>query len=111
MQHLLQDEDHRKEVLRQRDHAPQPYLRERCAALLMIAEGDYPAHIARARLYRGRKEETVADWLKRSQQAGFAGLRVLPGRGRKPAFSPCGTRSRARGHAALASSPSRSASR
>jgi hypothetical protein len=38
-------------------------------------------------------------------------LRVLPGRGRKPAFSPCGTRSRARGHAALASSPSRSASR
>ena len=104
------DEDQRKELLGERDRAPEAYLRERCAALLMIAEGDYPAHIARARLYRKRDEETVARWLKRYQQEGLAGLRVRPGRGRKPAFSPCRTRRRARHHSPAASSASRSAS-
>lgn len=108
---LALDENQRKELLEGRDHAPQPYLRERCAALLMIAEGDYPAHIGRSRLYRERQEETVATWLKRYQQEGLAGLRIHPGRGRKPAFSPWRTRRRTRHHASVASSSSRSASR
>lgn len=103
-------EEQRQELLHGRDHAPEPYVRERCAALLMIAEGDFPAHIARARLYRVRDQETVSRWLKRYQHEGLAGLRVRPGRGRKPAFFPCRTRRRTRPHASAPSSPSRSAS-
>lgn len=103
--------DQHLELIQMRDHAPEPYLRERCAALLMIAAGDYPAHVARARLYRVRKEETIADWLRRYQHEGLPGLRVRPGRGRKPAFSPCRTRRRTRRDAFASSGASRSPSR
>ena len=86
--HLPLTEPQRQELTWQRDHAQQPYQRERCAALLMIAQGDSPAHVARARLYKRREPDTLYRWYYRYQQAGFAGLGVRKGRGRKPAFSP-----------------------
>lgn len=86
--HLHLTEPQRQELIWHRDHAQQPYLRERCAALLMIAQGDSPAHVARTRLYKRREPDTLYRWYYRYQQAGVAGLRVQPGRGRKPAFSP-----------------------
>ncbi len=49
----------RQELVWHRDQAPKPLIRERCAALLMIAEGDSPAHVARSRLYRRREPDTV----------------------------------------------------
>lgn len=80
----------RRELLDLRDHAPEPYLRERASALLKIADGVPAAVVARHGLLRPRQPDTVYDWLDRYQAAGTAGLRVRPGRGRKPAFSPSG---------------------
>lgn len=72
-----------------RDHAPQPYIRERAAALLLIAAGIAPADVARRRLLRPRHPETVYGWLNRWEAEGIDSLPIRDGRGRKPAFSPC----------------------
>ena len=82
-------EQQRQELLWHRDHDPKPYMRERCAALLMIVDGDSARHVAHTRLYRPRKADTISAWAKRYQKHGLEGLQVRPGRGRKPAFSPC----------------------
>jgi transposase len=74
-----------------RDHAAEPYLRERAAALLKIAAGQSASAVARAGLLKPRYYETVSGWVKRYQAEGLAGLRIRPGRGRKPAFSPSRT--------------------
>lgn len=86
----------RRELLDLRDHAPEPYLRERASALLKVADGIPAALVARQGLLRPRKPDTVYDWLNRYQAEGTAGLWVRPGRGRKPAFSPSAPRRRAR---------------
>lgn len=78
----------RTELERVRDTAPKPYLRERAAALLKIADGLPAAHVARTGLLRPRDPDTVYAWLDRYQREGLAGLHVRPGRGRKPAFFP-----------------------
>lgn len=72
-----------------RDHAPKPYLRERAAALLKVADGTPAAVVARQGLLRRRQPMTLYHWLDRYVEAGLAGLEIRPGRGRKPAFSPC----------------------
>ncbi|HEU5378837.1 MAG TPA: IS630 family transposase [Ktedonobacteraceae bacterium] len=86
--HLDLTDAQRQELVWHRDHAPKPLIRERCAALLMIAEEDSPAHVARSRLYRRREPDTVYRWRSRYLEGGLAGLQTRPGRGRKPAFSP-----------------------
>ncbi len=85
-----------------RDHAPKPYLRERAAAILKVAEGIAAAVVARERLLRVREPDTIYDWLDRFAERGIDGLKILPGRGRKPAFSPSAPRCRGRpaGHPA-----------
>jgi hypothetical protein len=85
---LVLSETERQELVQLRDHARQPYLRERSAALLKIADGMPAALVARQGLLRPRDPDTVYAWLDRSQAAGRAGMKVHPGRGRKPAFSP-----------------------
>ena len=77
-----------QELVQARDHAPQPYLRERAAALLRVAAGQAAAAVARQGVLRRRKADTVYAWLDRYQAEGIAGLLIRPGRGRKPAFSP-----------------------
>lgn len=71
-----------------RDHASKPYLRERAAALLKIADGMSPAAVARSGLLRSRDPDTLYKWLNRWQAEGVEGLQIRPGRGRKAAFSP-----------------------
>lgn len=78
----------RQELVQLRDHAAKPYLRERAAALLKIADGMAAAAVARYGLLRPRKPDTIYGWLDRFQTDGVAGLAVQPGRGRKPAFFP-----------------------
>lgn len=83
----LTDEEHAT-LTHLRDHAPQPYLRERASALLKIAAGIPPALVARTGLLRARDPDTVYAWLNRWQAEGLDGLPIRDGRGRKPAFSP-----------------------
>lgn len=85
---LVLSETERQELVHLRDHARQPYVRERAAALLKIAEGMPAARVARQGLLRPRDPDTVYTWLDRYQATGHAGLKVRAGRGRKPAFSP-----------------------
>ena len=67
-----------------RDSDARPYLRERAAALLKIADGLTPHAVADHGLLKRRKPDTVYAWLNAYQQHGLAGLRVRAGRGRKP---------------------------
>lgn len=74
-----------------RDTDPRPYVRERVAALLKIADAEHPQsgrQVALQGLLKPREPDTVYDWVRRFQAHGVAGLLIRPGRGRKPAFSP-----------------------
>ena len=78
----------RAELIDLRDHADKPYLRERAAALLKIADGGSARQVAAQGLHRKRWHYTLGVWLTRYEQDGIEGLKIKPGRGRKPAFSP-----------------------
>lgn len=80
----------RRTLLRVRDHHRKPYLREKAAALLKIADGWTITDVARYGLLKTRARNTVTAWLDRFQDKGLAGLKIHKGRGRKPAFSPLG---------------------
>jgi hypothetical protein len=71
-------EDQRQELLRLRDHDSRPYVRERGAALLKIAEGASPHRVARSGLLKPRDPDTVYAWLSRYQAEGIAGLIAHP---------------------------------
>ncbi|NJK81848.1 MAG: helix-turn-helix domain-containing protein [Chloroflexaceae bacterium] len=75
----------RRELIRLRDTADKPYLRERAAAILKVADGTPAAVVARQGLLRQRKPDTIYDWLNRFHAEGIEGLMIRPGRGRKPA--------------------------
>ena len=81
-------EAQRLELEQLRDHAPKPYLRERAAAVLKVADGQAVEAVARAGLLRRWDRHALYSWLKRFEARGVAGLQIQPGRGRKPAFSP-----------------------
>jgi hypothetical protein len=70
---LLDDE--RAALLYHRDHDPQPYVWERCAAVLKIADGQSPHAVAHAPLLRHRDPDTVSAWLASYQGEGLPGLR------------------------------------
>jgi hypothetical protein len=99
----------RQELIQARDHDPKPYVRERAAAILKVAEGMPAARVARHGLLRPRNPDTVYTWLDRFLIDGIAGLRILPGRGRKPAFSPLARDSRAGCCGSPAPDPARAA--
>jgi len=71
---LALSDDERAQLLSHRDHDPKPYVRERCAALLKIADGDAPYAVANAGLLRHRDPDTVYAWLDHYQAEGLPGL-------------------------------------
>ncbi len=81
-------EGQKAELRSVRDRHPLPYLRERAAAILKIAEGCSGREVALHRLNRPHWQDTVYEWVKRYQAKGLEGLKIKAGRGRKPAFSP-----------------------
>ena len=64
----------RHELLHHRDHDPRPYVRERCAALLKIADGLAPHAVATKGLLRHRRPDTVYGWLDHYRAQGLAGV-------------------------------------
>ena len=71
---LALSDDERAELLYHRDHAPKPFVRERCAALLKIADGHAPYAVANDGLLRHRDPDTVYAWLDYYQGEGLPGL-------------------------------------
>jgi hypothetical protein len=82
-------QEQRAELVKHRNTDPLPYLRERCAAMLKIADGMTPATVAHSGLLRRYDPDAIYEWRRRYLAQGLAGLRIQAGRGRKPAFSPC----------------------
>jgi hypothetical protein len=66
--------EQRQLLLQHRDHDPRPYVRERCAALLKVADGQAAHAVARAGLLRPRDPDTVYAWLGHYQAQGLAGV-------------------------------------
>src|SRR5579884_774063 len=88
-------DEQRNELERVQATHPMPHFRVKATALLKVANG---ASIEEVRLHGLLKPVTWATlkrWIERYQQQGLAGWHVRPGRGRKPAFSPCGQNRRA----------------
>jgi hypothetical protein len=71
---------------------PKPYLRERAAAIVKVADGEVAAQVAVWGLLTRHKPDTVYGWLDRFAAQGIAGLRIAAGRGRKPTLFPPGER-------------------
>jgi Winged helix-turn helix len=71
-------EDQRQELVRVRDHDPRPYVRERGAAILKIAEGQSPHRVAQSGLLKPRDPDTIYAWLDRYEAEGVAGLIAHP---------------------------------
>ena len=57
-----------------RDHDSRPQVRERCAALLKVAEGARPHWVAHHGLLKRRDADTVYAWLTLFETEGFAGV-------------------------------------
>jgi hypothetical protein len=53
----------REELVAHRAHDPRPYVRERCAALVKIADGMSPHAVAQRGLLTQRDPDTVYGWL------------------------------------------------
>jgi hypothetical protein len=68
------DADQKAELVKLRDTTKQEYVRERCAALLKIAEGQTAHWVARHGLLRPRDPDTVYAWLDIYAAEGTAGL-------------------------------------
>jgi hypothetical protein len=71
---LALSETQRQDLERYRDHDPRPYVRERSAALLKIADGQSPHAVARTGLLKPRDPDTVYDWLNWYERIGLRSL-------------------------------------
>jgi hypothetical protein len=71
-------EEQRRELLELRDHDSRPDVRERGAAILKIADGQSPHHVATQGLLKPRDPDTVYAWLDHYQSEGVAGLIAHP---------------------------------
>jgi len=65
--------EQRRELQNARDHHPKPYVRERSAALLQMAEGKSPHWVATHRVLKPSKPDTLYRWVNWYQTQGLAG--------------------------------------
>ncbi len=85
---VILTQEERAELEDVRDHSPLPYLRERAAAILKIADGASGRETALHLLLKPHWQDTIYEWVKRYKAEGVEGLKIRNGRGRKPAFFP-----------------------
>jgi hypothetical protein len=85
---LVLTTEQRAELEWARDHHSKPYVRERTAAILEVADGQSNRQVALHGLLRRREPQAVKEWTLHYLAEGLDGLLVKPGRGRKPAFLP-----------------------
>lgn len=66
--------DERRTLIEHRNHDPRPDVRERCAAVLKVADGQSPHSVALTGLLRPRDPDTVYEWLNNFEHQGIEGL-------------------------------------
>lgn len=71
---LTLTDDERAQLVEHRDHDPNPQVRERCAAIVKIANGQSAHAVARQGLLKPRDPDTVYGWLDRYEKQGLEGL-------------------------------------
>jgi transposase len=76
--------EQRRELQWARDHHKKPYVRERAAAVLKVADGMSGRQVALHGLLKARDPDTIYGWIQRYRADGLDGLLIKPGRGRKP---------------------------
>lgn len=69
----LSDEE-RVQLIEHRDHDPHPQVRERCAAMVKIADGQTAHAVAGKGLLKPRDPDTIYGWLDRYEKQGLEGL-------------------------------------
>lgn len=67
-------EEERAKLQSIRDHDTRPWARERCAAMLKIANGNSPHWVARKGLLKERDPDTLYFWFELYQQGGIQTL-------------------------------------
>lgn len=87
-------DDQKSQLQKWVKNPPKPYLRRRAWAILLVASGKSISQVARDRRVRAQRN-TVSEWVRRFRAEGPQGLKIRPGRGRKPAYAPL-TREEAR---------------
>ncbi len=85
---IMLGQGEREELEEIRDSDERAYMRERAAAILKIAEGQSGLQVAEHGLLKRRNADVIYRWVHRYESEGTDGLKIRPGRGRKPAFSP-----------------------
>ena len=78
--------EQRAELERARDRDARPYFRERCAAVLKVADGATARQVALRGLHKPRDPDTLYAWLEGYARDGLAGLAQRTRRHR--GFSP-----------------------
>jgi nucleoside phosphorylase len=74
----LKSNQERKRLIWHRDHDPKPYVRERCALVIKVADGQSPHWVARYGLLKPRDPDTIYAWLDAYEADGFEGLLAHP---------------------------------
>lgn len=67
-------EGEREALVKHRDHDTRPYVRERCGALLKIADGMSAHRVAQEGLLKRRDPDTVYKWLNDYEADGLLGV-------------------------------------
>ncbi len=84
---IILPEEQGQALLHCRDHHRLPYLRTKAAAILKVADGKPLKEVAQHGLGKPFSQDTLSDWIDQYEAEGLDGLRVHPGRGRKPAYA------------------------
>lgn len=96
MLHITVTATQRAELQAVRDHDRRPYLRERAAAVLKVADGHSATQVAQTGLLRPHPPVVVRGWARRYLAQGIASLvrRPQPGAGRPPGAKDTAPRKR-----------------
>ena len=71
---LMLTPEKREALIDHRDHDPCPQVRERCAALVKVADGRSANWVAQYGLLKVHPVETVYNWLNMYEAEGLAGI-------------------------------------
>jgi len=74
----LKSNKERKRLIWHRDHDPKPYVRERCARVIKVADGQSPHWVALYGLLKPRDPDSVYAWRDADAADGFEGLIAHP---------------------------------